>query len=117
MALQPTIGGVFTVTLIYASNVDFTTEKICLWDRKIEGGFPGTYFWWTALLKTLWLTERFTETKQLKTLVRNIIDPERNLGHSEYSGHKPTTIAMKHEEIRKDSASGEKEGDKCQDCA
>ena len=32
-----------------------------LWDRKTNGGFP--------------------EVKQLKQLVRNVIDPDRDLGH------------------------------------
>ena len=34
-----------------------------LWDRKAEGGFP--------------------ETKELKNRVRNVIEPGRDLGHSE----------------------------------
>ncbi|EXJ88168.1 hypothetical protein A1O1_05096 [Capronia coronata CBS 617.96] len=36
-----------------------------LWDRKIDGGFP--------------------ETKELKNRVRNIIEPDRDLGHIDRS--------------------------------
>ncbi|KLJ06449.1 hypothetical protein EMPG_10154 [Blastomyces silverae] len=61
VSLVPATGGVFTVSILHESNVDFTTAETVLWDRKAEGGFP--------------------ETKQLKALVRNIIDPSRDLGH------------------------------------
>ncbi|OJD09939.1 hypothetical protein ACJ73_10008 [Blastomyces percursus] len=61
VSLVPATGGVFTVSILHESNVDFTTAQTVLWDRKAEGGFP--------------------ETKQLKSLVRNIIDPSRDLGH------------------------------------
>lgn len=44
VALQPTTGGRFVITLIHSSNADFANERICLWDRKIEGGFPGDPF-------------------------------------------------------------------------
>ncbi|KAK2834964.1 hypothetical protein FQN49_006738 [Arthroderma sp. PD_2] len=61
VALVPATGGIFTVSIQYASNVNFTTHTSTLWDRKVDGGFP--------------------ETKQLKALVRDIIDPSRDLGH------------------------------------
>ncbi|PGH06881.1 hypothetical protein GX51_02126 [Blastomyces parvus] len=61
VSLVPATGGVFTVSILHESNVDFTTAETVLWDRKAEGGFP--------------------ETKQLKSLVRNIVDPARDLGH------------------------------------
>ncbi|KKZ60190.1 selenoprotein W-like protein [[Emmonsia] crescens] len=61
VSLVPATGGVFTVSILHESNVDFSTEETVLWDRKTEGGFP--------------------ETKQLKSLVRNIVDPSRDLGH------------------------------------
>lgn len=51
--LIPGSGGVFRVT------VDGAT----LWDRKTEGGFP--------------------ELKELKRRLRDRIDPDRDLGHSE----------------------------------
>ncbi|KAF3484185.1 selenoprotein domain-containing protein [Arthroderma uncinatum] len=61
VSLIPSTGGTFTVCILYASNVNFTTHTSTLWDRKVNGGFP--------------------ETKQLKALVRDIIDPSRDLGH------------------------------------
>ena len=56
VALVPGTGGVFEVT------VDGTT----VWERKRDGGFP--------------------DVKQLKQLVRDRIDPDRDLGHID--GHK-----------------------------
>ncbi|KAK8191431.1 seleno protein, W-related family, partial [Phyllosticta capitalensis] len=53
IALVPATGGIFTVGLV----------KVLLWDRKAEGGFP--------------------ETKVLKQRVRDHLEPNRNLGHSD----------------------------------
>ncbi|KAL8660972.1 MAG: hypothetical protein Q9202_006042 [Teloschistes flavicans] len=78
VALIPTTGGAFTIEIIHAStpvpilSTDgnespkiqsdaIETHKTQLWDRKTEGGFP--------------------DIKQLKKLVRDIIDPSRDLGH------------------------------------
>ncbi|KAF2738365.1 hypothetical protein EJ04DRAFT_50958 [Polyplosphaeria fusca] len=74
IALIPATGGLFTVDLTYAvpatpqdsEKVDM--EKVLLWDRKTQGGFP--------------------ETKVLKQLVRDCIDPGRDLGHSDKHGKK-----------------------------
>ncbi|QGA20622.1 hypothetical protein EYB26_008328 [Talaromyces marneffei] len=57
VSLRPATGGLFTVTIV----PNASTEEMLLWDRKRDGGFP--------------------EVKQLKALVRNIVDPTRNLGH------------------------------------
>ncbi|MFC7420141.1 SelT/SelW/SelH family protein [Iodobacter arcticus] len=54
VALQPGTGGIFVVTCM---------EQI-IWDRKTEGRFP--------------------EAKELKQRVRDLIAPEKPLGHSEY---------------------------------
>lgn len=57
MALVPKTGGVFTVTIWY-SDADagdgagtgsegesgVTTQELILWDRKRDGGFPGTLY-------------------------------------------------------------------------
>lgn len=43
VALIPTTGGVFTVSILHASPADFSTRETLLWDRKQMGGFPGTY--------------------------------------------------------------------------
>ncbi|KAI6710685.1 guanine nucleotide-binding protein gamma subunit [Diplocarpon mali] len=66
VALQPSTGGTFVVNLQTASpslveGHPATISHHVLWDRKAEGGFP--------------------ETKELKRRVRDIIDPERDLGH------------------------------------
>lgn len=53
VALQPGTGGVFQVHV----------DDVLIWDRAVRGGFP--------------------EAKELKQLVRNQIDPERRLGHSD----------------------------------
>ncbi|KAL1987955.1 hypothetical protein VTN96DRAFT_1479 [Rasamsonia emersonii] len=61
VSLIPTTGGVFTVTIFHLSQDSLGTQETLLWDRKMHGGFP--------------------EVKQLKSLVRNIVDPSRDLGH------------------------------------
>jgi selenoprotein W-related protein len=53
VSLMPGSGGIFVVRL----------NGIVLFDRKIAGRFP--------------------ESKELKQLVRDNIDPQRNLGHSD----------------------------------
>ena len=96
VSLIPTSGGIFTITLYHASSPPTTlttavgsnasptidselttasiatrTEEVsiiqetCIWDRKAEGGFP--------------------ETKELKSRVRNLIQPGRDLGHVDRS--------------------------------
>lgn len=57
VALIPGTGGIFTIMV----------DDALIWDRKAREGFP--------------------EAKVLKQLVRDVIDPERNLGHSD---RKPT---------------------------
>ncbi|KAI4093936.1 MAG: hypothetical protein LQ344_002534 [Seirophora lacunosa] len=77
VALVPATGGVFVVNIVHSTSYStnqpglkdtleapdgsFKTQTTQLWDRKKEGGFP--------------------EIKQLKKLVRDIIDPGRDLGH------------------------------------
>ncbi|KAJ9212480.1 hypothetical protein DTO166G4_5972 [Paecilomyces variotii] len=61
VALVPTTGGVFTVTIQHKSGDDPSLKETLLWDRKSMGGFP--------------------EVKNLKSLVRNVVDPSRDLGH------------------------------------
>ena len=53
VALIPGTGGIFTVTV----------NDTLIWDRKEKQGFP--------------------EAKVLKQLVRDVIDPQRDLGHSD----------------------------------
>lgn len=79
MALVPVTGGIFTIDLVHASKTTTAaTDSVSgesseprqprttrLWDRKTDGGFP--------------------ETKELKNRVRNIIQPDRDLGHIDRS--------------------------------
>lgn len=69
VALIPATGGIFQVSLTYEQDTTGATDgelqpaQVLIWDRKTEGGFP--------------------ETKILKQLIRNHIDPAKNLGHSD----------------------------------
>ncbi|KAK5110946.1 hypothetical protein LTR62_005484 [Meristemomyces frigidus] len=65
IALIPGTGGLFTVRLTYkpTTGTDDKVKQVLIWDRKTEGGFP--------------------ETKILKQLIRNHIEPEKKLGHSD----------------------------------
>ncbi|KAJ5543534.1 hypothetical protein N7535_005958 [Penicillium sp. DV-2018c] len=63
VALVPVTGGVFTVTIWHSPSTTDGTEEMVLWDRKRDGGFP--------------------EVKALKSLVRNVIAPDRDLGHTD----------------------------------
>jgi selenoprotein W-related protein len=58
VTLVPGTGGIFTISC----------NDTLVWDRKRDGGFP--------------------EAAKLKQLVRDVIDPERDLGHSDRKGHK-----------------------------
>lgn len=53
VALVPGAGGVFSITC----------DETLIWERKRDGGFP--------------------DAARLKQLVRDVIDPERSLGHSD----------------------------------
>ncbi|KAF1365785.1 hypothetical protein EJ07DRAFT_93753 [Lizonia empirigonia] len=77
IALIPATGGLFQVELTYVppsleqkDEGDVKAEKVLLWDRKTEGGFP--------------------ETKVLKQRVRDRIDPKKDLGHSDVGGRRRT---------------------------
>lgn len=68
IALIPATGGLFTVHLSYIADdtlqiKDSAPSEVLIWDRKRDGGFP--------------------EAKILKQLIRNHIEPEKNLGHSD----------------------------------
>ena len=53
VALIPATGGTFVITL----------DGVTIWERKADGGFPGP--------------------AELKRRVRDIIEPDRDLGHSD----------------------------------
>lgn len=70
-ALIPATGGIFTVHLTYRAHTnDGGTDDVVLWDRKVEGGFP--------------------EAKILKQRLRNHIEPDKKLGHSDTPSSKST---------------------------
>ncbi|EFQ28561.1 selT/selW/selH selenoprotein domain-containing protein [Colletotrichum graminicola] len=69
VALQPSTGGTFVVTLTHLPAGAETASTTVLWDRKIEGGFP--------------------ETKELKRRLRDVIQPDRDLGHVDRKHAKP----------------------------
>ncbi len=95
VALQPSTGGTFTVSVTHAplpasaipaatrddgdgeerhearAETTTTTTTTLLWDRKTEGGFP--------------------DAKELKRRVRDAIQPGRDLGHVDR--HHPTAAA------------------------
>ncbi|KAJ5308695.1 hypothetical protein PENANT_c013G06464 [Penicillium antarcticum] len=102
VALVPMTGGVFTVTIWHGVTSDdgtVTTQENILWDRKRDGGFP--------------------EVKALKSLVRNVIAPERDLGHTDralkaqQSGQKEK---MKEEEGKEQEDKEDKDTKACEDC-
>lgn len=66
--------------LIQVVTLATSAGEVVIWDRKEKGGFPG------CNVCGDWLT--FVETKVLKQLVRDVIQPDRNLGHSDTKGHK-----------------------------
>jgi selenoprotein W-related protein len=53
VSLQPSTGGTFEITC----------EGVLIWERKRDGGFP--------------------EAKVLKQRIRDLINPDRDLGHSD----------------------------------
>ena len=65
VSLIPVTGGIFNITLYTNTNGtderQQTVSETLIWDRKRDGGFP--------------------ETKELKNRVRNVIDPEKDMGH------------------------------------
>ena len=94
IALIPATGGIFTVQLSYLASsahdqVVAVPSEALIWDRKRDGGFP--------------------EGKILKQLIRNHIDPEKNLGHSDTPSSKEKKAAAQDESDRKPAASSQQE--------
>ncbi|KAI2642532.1 Rdx family-domain-containing protein [Xylaria nigripes] len=127
VALQPATGGVFVVEIYHAetgsktatssdatsADPNPTIQRRVLWDRKIDGGFP--------------------ETKELKRRVRDVIEPDRNLGHvdrdyprpqqsaKEEPEREPNTpqskvAAMKVEQLQPAHPPPQKSQEVCEDC-
>ena len=62
-----------------------------LWDRKAESGFPGE----SSIYHDPDLLLTIVETKVLKQLVRDHIDPSKDLGHSDKHGKKEEKVEAK----------------------
>lgn len=56
VTLVPSTGGAFLITI----------DGVTIWERKADGGFPGA--------------------AELKRRVRDVIEPERDLGHADRAG-------------------------------
>lgn len=67
-----------SATTTNSSDPQAQVQKLLLWDRKTEGGFP--------------------ETKVLKQRVRDQIDPKRDLGHSDVGGKKKGAVPQQSDE-------------------
>ncbi|KAF3922024.1 hypothetical protein ABW20_dc0106176 [Dactylellina cionopaga] len=93
VSLRPSTGGILIVTLETLDEQSALQSHV-IWDRKRDGGFP--------------------ETKELKKKVRDIIDPQRDLGHVD--GKKSVA---KHKEVAAqvvdDSVQVSKKQDDCED--
>jgi selT/selW/selH-like putative selenoprotein len=104
VALIPATGGLFTVHLTYAtgeteSDGKSKPEEVLIWDRKAESGFP--------------------ETKILKQKIRNYIDPNKGLGHSDTPSSKAGSSARLTTSEPTESGSTQpsvKVPEKCEDC-
>lgn len=110
IALIPSTGGIFTVYITYLpptwnDSGQVETKDTLVWDRKAEGGFP--------------------ETKVLKQRVRNLIEPNKDLGHSDtpLSKMKANTplegdVVVKghHSEPAANAVVAQKESEVCKDC-
>lgn len=112
IALIPATGGIFTVYLTYnplSADASYTqAQQVLIWDRKKDGGFP--------------------EAKILKQRLRNHIEPEKNLGHSDTPSSKAkASTSLEGDVVIKDSNSAEpaanattaseKPSNVCEDCA
>ncbi|KAG9257315.1 Rdx family-domain-containing protein [Emericellopsis atlantica] len=93
VALQPSTGGTFVVQIYHG-----TAEAKTLWDRRTDGGFP--------------------ETKELKRRVRDVIEPDRNLGHVDRDyGKKDEQAVNEEKDTRNETAEPQGNEQKCEDCA
>ncbi|KAK2700751.1 hypothetical protein QWA68_000280 [Fusarium oxysporum] len=81
VALQPSTGGTFIVTITHQAPGAGIASTKTLWDRREDGGFP--------------------ETKELKRRVRDVIEPGRDLGHVDRDHGKEETAKDKPVETEK----------------
>ena len=78
----------FSITITHtttSADATATLADTVLWDRKADGGFP--------------------ETKELKNRVRNVIDPNKDLGHIDQSLQKDKELSVLPDEPSKAQSS------------
>ena len=102
---------------------EITTQETILWDRKRDGGFPGMfssfcfiiyYCMHVRLCIRLYVVDHSflsSEVKALKSLVRNVIAPDRDLGHTDRALEKQQD---EQKEVKEEEKSEGKAG--CEDC-
>ncbi|KAI9894079.1 MAG: hypothetical protein M1814_004849 [Vezdaea aestivalis] len=126
VSLAPGKSGIFVIEIWFVA--DGGVEFRRLWDRKVNGGFPGEDS--VAALPMLVLEKVrlifWTETKDLKQRVRDCIAPGRSLGHVDgksttapkTAGEVPGSVNEKTPTAKGGEPIGKK-GDSpaCQDCA
>ncbi|RSL54171.1 hypothetical protein CEP54_010046 [Fusarium duplospermum] len=102
VALQPSTGGTFIVSITHQAPEAETASTKVLWDRREDGGFP--------------------ETKVLKRRVRDVVEPGRDLGHVDGKHAKKTeenkaAQPQQGEEKAVQGQAAQGGGDKkCEDC-
>ncbi|KAI1072736.1 hypothetical protein NW752_005022 [Fusarium irregulare] len=94
VALQPSTGGTFIVTITHQAPEAETASTKTLWDRREDGGFP--------------------ETKELKRRVRDVIEPNRDLGHVDKDYGKKKDEGKKEDVVEEKTTDTEEK--KCEDC-
>ncbi|KAH7188507.1 Rdx family-domain-containing protein [Fusarium flagelliforme] len=94
VALQPSTGGTFIVTITHQAPGAETASTKTLWDRREDGGFP--------------------ETKELKRRVRDVIEPNRDLGHVDKDYGKKKDEGKKEDAVEEKTTDTEEK--KCEDC-
>ncbi|KAG8666207.1 hypothetical protein FPOAC2_11306 [Fusarium poae] len=95
VALQPSTGGTFIVSITHQAPGAEAASTKTLWDRREDGGFP--------------------ETKELKRRVRDVIEPERDLGHVDKDYGKKKDGGKKNDDAV-DEKTIQTEDKKCEDC-
>ncbi|KAL6924550.1 hypothetical protein ACHAPO_003770 [Fusarium lateritium] len=95
VALQPSTGGTFIVSITHQAPGAETASTKTLWDRREDGGFP--------------------ETKELKRRVRDVIEPERDLGHVDKDYGKKKDGGKKNDDAVEEKTV-QTEEKKCEDC-
>lgn len=94
VALQPSTGGTFIVTITHQAPGAETASTKTLWDRREDGGFP--------------------ETKELKRRVRDVVEPNRDLGHVDKDYGKKKDEGKKEDAVEEKTTDTEEK--KCEDC-